>query len=81
MSKQLTSLDEKATFLEASKLLEKQKVIPVLKSDKLLGIVTEKDLFRVIQKELFEEEVTVRLGARSTHKNHTGALPYSSAGH
>jgi len=36
-------------------------VIPVLKSDKLLGIVTEKDLFRVIQKELFEEEVTVRL--------------------
>jgi len=61
MSKQLTSLDEKATFLEASKLLEKQKVIPVLKSDKLLGIVTEKDLFRVIQKELFEEEVTVRL--------------------
>jgi len=25
MSKQLTSLDEKATFLEASKLLEKQK--------------------------------------------------------
>ena len=61
LSKHLTSVDESTTFLEASKLLEKQKVIPILKSNKLLGIVTEKDLFRVIQRELFEEEVTVRL--------------------
>jgi len=59
--------------LEASKLLEKQKVIPVLKSDKLLGIVTEKDLFRVIQKELFEEEVTVRLEPEVLIKTIPGA--------
>jgi len=48
-------------------------VIPVLKSDKLLGIVTEKDLFRVIQKELFEEEVTVRLEPEVLIKPYRGA--------
>ncbi|WP_245533115.1 putative manganese-dependent inorganic diphosphatase [Coprothermobacter platensis] len=61
MAKQVSVLEEDATFLNVAKRLEKQKVVPILKDGKLQGIVTEKDIFRVIQEELFNENIILSL--------------------
>ncbi|NPV88323.1 putative manganese-dependent inorganic diphosphatase [Coprothermobacteraceae bacterium] len=42
-------------------LIEEQKIVPVLQGTKLAGILTEKDLLRVLQRELFTDDVSVRI--------------------
>jgi manganese-dependent inorganic pyrophosphatase len=62
MAKQVMAMKDDATFLEISKLLEKQKIVPILTDEgRLQGIVAEKDLFKVIQRELFDEDITIEL--------------------
>ena len=80
MSRPLTTISSTASLWDAITLMGRQKIrrLPVIENGKLIGILTERDLFRLIlsQQSLLLESVSesLPLAAREQLKGITGAL-------